>query len=68
LNFELIYTEISWKRINLHIHHGPKFDRPNSGFTFGHEGKPGSDALHRTVAVAPINPVVAGDRGGGKAD
>jgi hypothetical protein len=28
LNFELIYTEISWKRIKLPIHHGPKLVGP----------------------------------------
>jgi hypothetical protein len=68
LNFELIYTELSWKRINLPIHHGPKFGWPNSGFTFGHEGKQGSEALHGAMAAAAINPMVAGDRGGGETD
>jgi hypothetical protein len=68
LNFELIYTEISWKIINLPIHHGPKFGRPNLGFTFGHEGKQGSEALYGAVAAVPINLAMAGDWGGWEAD
>jgi hypothetical protein len=35
LNFELIYTKNSWKRINLPIHHGPKLADPRPSWAGG---------------------------------